>query len=129
MALELYSKNKLDRLEWPSYSPDLNPIENVWGIVKQQIKKWDLSKISEVIAKVKEIWSELDQEVIENVIQNMPFRLNKMNWVRRKLDWLLKSFIIVLLKNWVLKFIKIIKECHFIKKIRDIFYEIKCHFL
>ena len=52
-----------------------------------------------------------------------------MNWVRRRLDWLLKSFIIVLLKNWVLKFIKIIKECHFIKKISDIFYEIECHFL
>ena len=52
-----------------------------------------------------------------------------MNWVRRRLDWLLKSFIIVLLKNWVLKFIKIIKECHFIKKISDIFYEIEWHFL
>ena len=76
LAFEIYSKNKLDRLEWPPYSPDLNPIENVWGILKQQVNKCDLSKISEVIAKVKEIWSELDKEVIENVIQNMPIRLN-----------------------------------------------------
>ena len=67
-ALEFYSKKKYDRLELPPYFPDLNPIENVWGIVKQQIKKCDLSKISEVIAKVKEIWSELDQEIIQNVI-------------------------------------------------------------
>ena len=78
LALEFYSKNKLDRLEWPPYSPDLNPIENVWGIVKQQVNKCNLSKISEVIAKVKEIWSELDQEVIENVFQNMSIRLNKL---------------------------------------------------
>ena len=77
LALEFYSKNKLDRLEWPLYSHDLNLIENVWGIVKLQVNKYDLSKISEVIAKVKEILSELDQEVIENVIQNMPIRLNK----------------------------------------------------
>ena len=55
LALEFYSKKKLDRHEWPPYSPDLNPIENVWGIVKQQINKCDLLKISEVIAKVKEI--------------------------------------------------------------------------
>ena len=41
LALEFYSKNKLDRLEWPPYSPDLNPIENVWGIVKQQVNKCD----------------------------------------------------------------------------------------
>ena len=45
--------------------------------MKQQVNKCDLSKISEVIAKVKEIWSELDQEVIENVIQNIRIRLNK----------------------------------------------------
>ena len=77
LVLGFYSKKKLDRLEWPPYSLDLNPIENVWGIVKQQVNKCDLSKISEVIAKVKEIWSELDQEVIENVIQNMPIKLNK----------------------------------------------------
>ena len=45
-----------------------------------------------------------------------------MNWDRRRLDWLLKSFIIVLLINWVVKFIKIIKECHFIKIISEIFF-------
>ena len=44
-------------------SPDLDLIENVWGIMKQQVNKIDLLKISEVIAKVKEIWSELDQEI------------------------------------------------------------------
>ena len=86
LALEFYSKNKFDRFEWPPYSPDLNPIENVWGIVKQQVNKCDLSKISEVIAKVKEIWSESDQEVIENVIQNMPIRLNK--WIESEGDWI-----------------------------------------
>ena len=50
LALEFYSKNKLDRLKWPPYSPDLNPIENTWVIVKQQVNKWNLLKISEVIA-------------------------------------------------------------------------------
>ena len=36
--------------------------------------------------------------------------------------------VIVLLKNWVLKFIRIIKECNFIKKISNIFYEMEFHF-
>ena len=44
LALEFYKKNKFDRLEWPPYSPDLNPIENIWGIVKQEVNKYDLLK-------------------------------------------------------------------------------------
>ena len=56
------------------------------GIVKQQVNKCDSSKISEVIAKVKEIWSELDQEVMEYVIKNIPIRLNK--WIESEGDWI-----------------------------------------
>ena len=85
-ALEFYKKNKFDRLEWPPYSPDLNPIENIWGIVKQEVNKYDLLKISDVIAKVKTVWSEIDQEMIKHCIENMPIRLNK--WIEASGDWI-----------------------------------------
>ena len=26
-------------LEWPAYSPDLNPTENLWAILKQRLRK------------------------------------------------------------------------------------------
>ena len=34
-------KSRLPRrvLPWPSYSPDLNPIENVWAVLKHNIEK------------------------------------------------------------------------------------------
>ena len=34
---EYKEKNKLDSLEWPGNSPDLNPIENLWSLLKGKI--------------------------------------------------------------------------------------------
>ena len=31
-ALEFYYENNIKIIDWPPYSPDLNPIENIWAI-------------------------------------------------------------------------------------------------
>ena len=33
---------KLKSLEWPAKSPDLNPIENIWSILKRKIRVQEL---------------------------------------------------------------------------------------
>ena len=42
LALDFYKNNKIGKLDWPSYSPDLNPIENLWSIIKQKLEKEDI---------------------------------------------------------------------------------------
>ncbi len=35
-------------LEWPSMSPDLNPIEHMWGILKWKVEKHHVSNIKQL---------------------------------------------------------------------------------
>ena len=52
MAKEFYKKNKLKKMEWSSNSPDHNPIDNVWALMKRKINKHETKKISELIELV-----------------------------------------------------------------------------
>ena len=58
-------------------SPDLNPIENIWGILLRRIyaeNKQYQSK-EELKQAIQQAWEDLDQETIDNLILSMPNRL------------------------------------------------------
>lgn len=61
------------RMIWPAQSPDLNPIENLWYIIKRRISKrrhriMDLKELGDII---KEEWDQIDREVIVKIISTM----------------------------------------------------------
>ena len=37
-ALQFYYENEVRLIDWPPYSPDLNPIENIWTVMKSKIR-------------------------------------------------------------------------------------------
>jgi hypothetical protein len=45
IAKEWKGLNNVWELQWPSMSPDLNPIENVWNILKMKITKKNIRKL------------------------------------------------------------------------------------
>jgi len=40
MMQKFFKESKLSVLEWPGNSPDLNPIENLWTVIKKVAKVW-----------------------------------------------------------------------------------------
>ena len=67
-------------LPWPSYSPDLNPIENIWALLKQQVEKKIKAMVAQkekvvqdvFIAVVKKEWDEIPIAAILMSIKSMP---------------------------------------------------------
>jgi transposase len=49
------SKN-IPQLPWPSNSPDMNPIENLWMIVKRRIAQCKPSKVMLIEALI-DVWA------------------------------------------------------------------------
>ena len=63
-------------MDLPALSPDLNPIENLWGIVARQVygqgKQYD-SKVS-LIGAIMKLWSEIDDQTVKSLIGSMKHR-------------------------------------------------------
>ena len=62
-------------LDWPPYSPDLNPIENLWADLKRRVEEENARTTQELKAAVLKAWSETDDELIAKLVESMPRRL------------------------------------------------------
>lgn len=70
-----FQSKKIDVLPWPSQSPDLNPIENLWCFLKKRLGEHDKPKNRDDLWKmVQEVWMSIPVSFCRKLIESMPRR-------------------------------------------------------
>lgn len=75
----------IEIMDWPPYSPDLNPIENLWKLLKDQIiqshpefktMKDNDETMAHLIRCAKEAWEDLAPELLNKLAEGMQKRVD-----------------------------------------------------
>jgi len=64
-------------MAWPACSPDINPIEHVWDMLGRRLRSITsaVQNPEQVAAALVEIWDNLPQDMIDNIIKSMRRRM------------------------------------------------------
>uniref|UniRef100_A0A8R1EIA8 Tc1-like transposase DDE domain-containing protein n=1 Tax=Caenorhabditis japonica TaxID=281687 RepID=A0A8R1EIA8_CAEJA len=66
-----FATNCVTVMEWPSQSPDINPIEHLWEKIKRRVSGIRARNADEKLSQLQTAWAQISQSVLTNLIQSM----------------------------------------------------------
>lgn len=78
---EWYEENPdFEKVQWPALAQDLNPIENVWGMMQRSWISGELRNREELQDKVAEVWRTVQnhENICQRLVHSMPARLREV---------------------------------------------------
>ncbi|KAA8490543.1 Transposable element Tc3 transposase [Porphyridium purpureum] len=66
-------------MDWPAYSPDLNPVENVWSIMSRRMYAGNrqYESLSELEAEIMEVWASITNAEVGSLVTGWNARLHR----------------------------------------------------
>ena len=74
-TLQWLADHYIEVLSWPAMSPDLNPIENAWGYLKERLEQRQIRNMANLWTVVQEEWASITQELFTQLANSMPDRI------------------------------------------------------
>jgi hypothetical protein len=74
LTMAIFEQSGIDLIPWPANSPDLNPIENIWAILKRRVSKHFPTTREAVIQAIQIEWSRLTASDCARACQSMRAR-------------------------------------------------------
>lgn len=68
-TMNYFEENNINYLDWPAKSPDLNPIERVWAVMKKKIEKLKPRNKLDFEHKIAEVFFGLSQSFIDELYE------------------------------------------------------------
>ena len=65
-------------MDWPPQSPDLNPIENLWSMLKSRLDRRESLNIPQLLDNARAEWNSFTAEDLQNLLNSMPRRINEV---------------------------------------------------
>ena len=72
-----FGESNVELLPWCARSPDLNPIENIWAWMDQQMSRQKITSIEHLKEVLHVTWLSVPQDLCIKLIQSMPRRIKE----------------------------------------------------
>ena len=75
LSRHFFDREKVEVLDRPAQSPDLNPVENLWAIIEKKFAPQKRTSSADWKERVAVVWEDIDQELVVELVRSMPNRI------------------------------------------------------